>query len=217
LYIFHDDSGNLKPGARGFFCPGLLLSKKPYAAYRIIKNIRNSRNFYDELHFHKISEQRAYIYVDVINSILTLEECSFYGMIVNNENASRIILGKKEYVGVNRIVKTLMSQCSLHFPHNIEAVVFTDKKLRVRQDNFTDYIRNSSRRENFKIRIKEVISIDSKDDDLIQTCDLITGAVRIIFSSLSIESEWRNFVIENVRETLNNDEKVKVWYWEQIQ
>jgi len=216
LYIFNDDSGTLKPGSQGFFCSGLLLINNPHSSYREIRRIRNNHNFLNELHFHKISKRRALIYVDIINSIFNLEGSYFYGMLVNNENVSRNVLGRREYVGVNRVVKTLMKQCSMDFSQNTEATVFTDKKARVRQDNFTDYIRDISRRENYKIRIKEVIPLDSKDDDLIQVCDLITGAARTIFSGVNVESESRNFVLDNVRESLNNEDKVRIWNWEQV-
>ena len=139
LYIFHDDSGRLEPGKKGYFCSGLLFTKYPHKAYGVIQEIRRRYSFYDELHFHKISEKRAPIYIDVILSTLNTEGFSFYGMLVNNEKANKRILGKKEYVGVNRVVRTLMAKSAINIPEHSDAIVFTDKKSRVRQDNFLDY------------------------------------------------------------------------------
>lgn len=213
MYIFHDDSGKLQPGKKGFFCSGLLFVRYPHKAYSIIKQIRHRYSFYEELHFHKISEKRAPIYVNVILSALNSDEVSFYGMFVNNERVTKKALGRKEYIGINRVVKSLMTKSAMDISERVEAVVFTDSKSRVRQDNFLDYLKDKGTRETPKLKVKDVIPLDSKSDDLIQACDLVAGSVRDIWGNLEIRSKWRQFVLDQVLESLTKRENVRIWEW----
>lgn len=192
-FIYQDESGVV--GTTGNFVVGLLFVKERQPLYDIIKNVRTKHNYWKEFHFkevHYFSSKRSRVACEVLDLILR-EHIYFRALFVSNEKLelkyfdkdassigrlnnqqARAAKARGMFRAYNYFTKELLRENASILN---DAVVYLDKKVRMRDDNICEYLK---REINFSLRknaIKVVEPRDSQKDDLIGIADLVLGAI----------------------------------------
>ena len=192
-FIYQDESGVV--GTTGNFLVGLLFVKERKPLYEIIGKIREKHDYWKEFHFKEIfyfSSKRSRVACEVLDEILR-QHIYFRAMAISNEKlelryfdgdiSKSQDLTKKQiktaksrgmFRAYNFFTKALLLENSKILT---EAVVYLDKKVRMRDDNVFDYLKREINLSVGKTVIKTVESRDSKKDDLIGITDLILGVI----------------------------------------
>ncbi len=192
-FVYQDESGTV--GTTGYFVVGLLFVKNREPLYAIIKKIRQKHNYWKEFHFkeiHYFSSKRSRIACEVLDEILR-EHIYFRALFVSNEKLELKYFDKdmdkagnlKEHQmkaakargmfrAYNYFTKELLRE-NASILHN--AVMYLDKKVRLRDDNICGYLKREINLSLGKNAIKVVEPRDSQMDDLIGIADLVLGAV----------------------------------------
>jgi len=192
-FVYQDESGVV--GTTGKFVVGLLFVKDRAPLYEIIKNIREKHNYQREFHFKEIfyfSSKRSRIACEVLDKILR-EHIYFRALAVSNEKLElrhfddeirntkdltekqiKTAKSRGMFRAYNFFTKELLLE-NASILNN--AVVYLDKKARMRDDNICEYLRREINLSTKRNTIKVVEPRDSKKDDLIGIADLVLGAV----------------------------------------
>jgi len=192
-FVYQDESGVV--GTTGKFVVGLLFVKDRAPIYEKIKRIHEKHNYWKELHFKEIfyfSSKRSRVACEVLDEVLR-EHIYFRALAVDNDKlelehfdgglASTKDLPEKQvkmakargmFRAYNYFTKTLLCENSGILN---EAVVYLDKKVRMRPDNICEYLKREVNLSTKKSAIKVVESKDSVKDDIMGVADLVLGAV----------------------------------------
>jgi len=192
-FVYQDESGVV--GTSGYFVVGLLFVKDRNPLYEIIKEIREKHNYWKEFHFkeiHYFSSKRSRVACELLDRILR-EHIYFRALFISNEKLelryfekdmknSKLLTGKQVkqakargmFRAYNYFTKELLKE-NAGILHN--AVVYLDKKVRLRDDNICEYLKREINLSMKRQTIKVVEPRDSKRDDLIGVADLVLGAV----------------------------------------
>lgn len=192
-FIYQDESGVV--GTTGKFVVGLLFVKDRGPLYEIINKIRQKHNYWKEFHFKEIfyfSSKRSRVACEVLDEILR-EHIYFRALAVSNERLelkyfdddikkakdltekqTKVAKSRGMFRAYNYFTKELLLENSSILN---EAVVYLDKKVRMRDDNICEYIKREVNLGTKCNAIKVVEPRDSKKDDLIGIADLVLGAV----------------------------------------
>lgn len=192
-FIYQDESGVV--GTTGKFIVGLLFVKDRTPLYEIIKKVREKHNYRREFHFKEIfyfSSKRSRVACEVLDEILRqhiyfralavsnekLELRYFDGSIKNAKDLTDKQVKMAKTRGMFRAYNYFTKQLLLENASILNAaVVYLDKKVRMRDDNIFDYLKREVNLTTKRNTIKTVESRDSKKDDLIGIADLVLGAV----------------------------------------
>ncbi|MFA4989996.1 MAG: DUF3800 domain-containing protein [Candidatus Omnitrophota bacterium] len=224
-FIYQDESGVV--GTTGMFVVGLLFVKDRERLYEIIKRIRQKHNYWSEFHFkeiHYFSSKRSRLACDVLDEILR-EHIYFRALAVSNEKLElryfeddikkvkdltekQIKMAKNRgmFRAYNYFTKELLLENAdiLH-----EAVVYLDKKVRMRDDNICEYIKREINLGTKKNTIKVVEPRDSKKDDLIGIADLVLGAVN--YDLKKGQNPMKLAVVRIVKQYLGKKIRFREW------
>jgi len=192
-FIYQDESGVV--GTTGKFIVGLLFVKDRKPLYEIIKNIRQKHGYQREFHFKEIfyfSSKRSRIACDLLDEILR-QPLYFRALAVSNEklelryfdsgikNTTDLTTKQVKTAkarGMFRAYNYFTKELLLENAHILtEAVVYLDKKVRMRDDNICEYLKREINLSTKRNTIKTVEPRDSKKDDLIGIADLVLGAI----------------------------------------
>ncbi|MBI5778297.1 MAG: DUF3800 domain-containing protein [Planctomycetes bacterium] len=192
-FIYQDESGVV--GTTGNFIVGLLFVKERPPLYEIIQKTREKHKYWKELHFSEIfyfSSKRSRVACEVLDNILR-EHIYFRALAVSNEKLElKYFDGAMRKPGdlteeqVRKAKSRGMFRAYNYFTKELllenagiltEAVVYLDKKIRMRDDNICEYIKREINLATNKTAIKVVEPRDSKQDDLIGIADLVLGAI----------------------------------------
>ena len=192
-FIYQDESGVV--GTTGKFIVGLFFVKEREPLYEIIKKIRKKHNYWREFHFKEIfyfSSKRSRVACELLEEILR-QHIYFRALAVSNDKLELKyfddeIKNTKDSTG--KQIKTAkargMFRAYSYFTKELllenssilnEAVIYLDKKVRMRTVNIYDYLKREVNLGTKRNAIKTVESRDSKKDDLVGICDLVLGAI----------------------------------------
>jgi hypothetical protein len=192
-FVYQDESGVV--GTTGKFVVGLLFVKDRDIIYDKIKKIRQKHDYWKELHFKEIfyfSSKRSRVACEVLDEVLR-EHIYFRALAVDNDKLELSyfddnIKSDKElsdkqikaakargmFRAYNYFTKELLKENSSILN---EAVVYLDKKSRMRADNICEYLKREINLSTNRNAIKVVEPRDSEKDDIMGLADLILGAV----------------------------------------
>ena len=192
-FIYQDESGVV--GTTGNFVVGLLFVKERQPLYDIIKKVREKHDYWKEFHFkeiHYFSSKRSRVACEVLDLILR-EHIYFRALFVSNEklelkyfddgigNSNKLTeeqVKKAKAHGMFRAYNYFTKELLLENAGILtNAVLYLDKKVRLRDDNICDYIKREINLKTQRNAIKVVEPRDSKKDDLIGIADLVLGAI----------------------------------------
>ena len=192
-FIYQDESGVV--GTTGKFVVGLLFIKERQPLYDIIQEVRTKHGYWKEFHFSEIfyfSSKRSRVACEVLDRILR-EHIYFRALAVSNEKLElkyfdndikntkdltedqiRKAKSRGMFRAYNYFTKELLAENASILT---EAVVYLDKKIRMRDDNIFEYLKREVNFHTGKNAIKVVESKDSVKDDLMGIADLVLGAI----------------------------------------
>lgn len=224
-FVYQDESGVV--GTTGKFVVGLLFVKDRKPLYEIIKNIRQKHNYWKEFHFKEIfyfSSKRSRVACEVLDEILR-EHIYFRALAVSNEklelkyfdndikNAKdltekqiKVAKSRGIFRAYNYFTKALLLENSSILN---EAVVYLDKKVRMRDDNICEYIKREINLTIKRNAIKVVEPRDSKKDDLIGIADLVLGAVN--YDLKKGQNPMKLAVVKVVKKYIGKKIRLREW------
>lgn len=212
-FIYFDECGDTKSAP--FFLLGLLFVTNRRRCQEKIQKVRDEFHFRNEMKFMKVSGLRAVVYDEVINIFLDSPNLYFRCLVVDK----KLIDWKK--------FKNLKHEAYNFFSYEVlrrsldqieQAVIYTDAVVRKKEDQFLKEVFTL----NLEFKhdpIKHVEPIDSKDDDLLQMCDLLLGTVNneLTQNTNPFKKKLRNLVLKGLgRETFTKEfeeRKFAVWRW----
>lgn len=190
-YLFVDEAGRSRiKGALGdqpYFIVGVLLTNNPNALREAVARARAIHSFPNEIHWTKQSALRIRVYREVVAQIRKLPDWEYKDTCVPVKGFDLSYYGGREDLAYNRMVRHGID-AALRFPKitiHRELDITIDAKQRLGVDNCLQYIRERYAEMELEERDGEafvtwrpvaVRELDSKLDDLIQVCDLISGA-----------------------------------------
>ena len=192
-FIYQDESGVV--GTTGKFVVGLLFVKDRESIYEKVKKIRGKHNYWKEFHFKEIfyfSSKRSRVACELLDEVLR-EHIYFCALAVDNDKLelrhfdsdikSNKDLTKKQQKmakarGMFRAYNYFTKELLLENAGILnEAVVYLDKKSRMRSDNICEYLKREVNLGKQRNAIKVVEPRDSVKDDIMGIADLILGAI----------------------------------------
>lgn len=214
-------------GTTGKFVVGLLFVKDRQPLYEIINKIRKKHNYWKEFHFKEIfyfSSKRSRIACEVLDEILR-QHIYFRALAISNEKLELRyfddgIKNTKELT--EKQVKTAKSR-GMFRAYNFftkalllenagilnEAVVYLDKKVRMRDDNICEYLKREINLSTKRNTIKVVEPRDSKKDDLIGITDLVLGAVN--YDLKKGQDPMKLAVVKVVKQYIGKKIRLREW------
>jgi len=224
-FIYQDESGNV--GTKGKFLVGLLFTKERDSLYEKIQSIRREHNYWREFHFSEIrgsSYKRSRVACEVLAKILR-ERIRFRALCIDNNKLKLEFfepkvkdiskLGKKHakltknkgmYRAYNYFTKRLLLENAGSLN---EAVVYLDKKVRMRADNILEYLKREVNLATGRGAIKVVESRDSKKDDLVGIADLVLGSIN--YRMKKGKNPMKKAVVKVVEQYLGTKVRFRNW------
>lgn len=142
---------------------------------KLISQSRINNSCFHEMHFKSMSKKRYNLYLEVLKH--ALDYSKFYCGVIDKAQLNTEWFGKKDYITLNYFTKKVVARFA---NPGMNGVLYLDQKARERKDNGLDYL---LREVNFEkpYALKKVEAIDSKANEFIQVCDLLTGLSRLAF------------------------------------
>ncbi len=215
-YIFQDESG--QPNDE-FFFNGIIIKNKNTLPllYEIINETRLQYNFYDELHFQKMSHKRCCVYYQIIERALTEAKFKQSTIIVCKKHLDMKYFSNKEHLAYNFFTYLLIYHNIKYLRGNI--YIYPDYKNRVLEDNFIDYLKDRLNSEaiinKHRYFVKAVEPRSSENEEMIQLNDLIIGAIRQKYIPSS--GKWKKTLSDKIFQIRNSTwhykDKINIWDW----
>jgi hypothetical protein len=224
-FIYQDESGVV--GTTGNFVVGLLFIKDRQPLYDIINRIRKKHDYWKEFHFKEIfyfSSKRSRVACEVLDEILR-EHIYFRSLAVSNEKLelkyfddgikkttdftekqAKVAKSRGMFRAYNYFTKELLLENASILN---EAVVYLDKKVRMRDDNICEYLKREINLGTRRNAIKVVEPRDSKKDDLIGIADLVLGAVN--YNLKKGQNPMKLAVVKVVKQYIGKKIRFREW------
>ncbi|MGA2759508.1 MAG: DUF3800 domain-containing protein, partial [Candidatus Cybelea sp.] len=192
-YLYVDEAGRSR--LRGtlsreqpYFIVGVLMTNDPNALRGAIARARAAFHFPHELHWTKQGNLRNQVYERVVAEVRKVNQWAYKATCIPVENFDLSYYGNREDRAYNRMVRMGIEMALFRYPRipiREDFDITIDMKQRLAADNCIEYIRQQCEgpeiigrngEEFLKFRSVEVREVDSKTSDLVQLCDLFSGA-----------------------------------------
>ena len=189
-YAFIDEAGRscvtgkLKD-RQPYFIVGVLLTNRPDDLLAAIRGVRESQRFFHEIHWTKQGSTRVAAYRAVAEAVRRVGGWEYKATRFLSRAVDLRYFSGLEHLAYNRFVRMAVDS-ALKYPKIAvyDDLDFTiDQKSRVNYDNFLEYISFQfgtvlrMDEETITLRDVTVRESDSKTNDLLQLCDLFSGAL----------------------------------------
>lgn len=174
-FCFLDESGSLNNPQDSFFTIGFIKCSQPYYLQSKILYERQKRNFFDEMHFNKLSKNNIDFAKFAIDSLLATRSLCFYSYSLDKKGDyfDREFAGDpwKAYEDIS--IRVLESS----IPENEILIVLADYITTPRHVRFEVNVKRKINEKLKRLAIAGVCRFNSKSNDLLQLSDLIVGAI----------------------------------------
>jgi hypothetical protein len=170
-----------------------LMTNDPEALLQAVREVRKSHFYNNELHWTKQSNLRVRVYSDVAKKIRAVGDWEYKATCISAREFNLDYYDGREDLAYNRMVRHGID-AAMRFPkidiHDALDITI-DTKQRLQVDNCISYLREhyegpfiNDDDGNLNYRPVEVREIDSKAHDLVQVCDLISGAKHSLLAGI---------------------------------
>ncbi len=188
-YVYVDEAGRSRVNGgdknrrQPYFIVGALLTNDPAELLRAVREARAMHNFTNEIHWTKQSDLRARVYRDVARRIRVAGGWEFRATRFEARAVNLASFGGKPHLAYNRFVRIAIDG-ALRFSRIAVYAgldITIDAKQRLHEDDFLQCLRahydtTSSPDGTPRRGLVTIREIASKDHDLVQLCDLLSGA-----------------------------------------
>jgi hypothetical protein len=208
MFIFEDESGTASE--QQVLVIGLVVTPDPIGLLNMVEGCRVKHQLKDELHFWKHSPRKLPLYHDVIEGLWQYD-VSYHAIVVYKSLVDRSYFGYDKYLLVNHFTKLLVLSV---VKENMQATLCLD--ARERQEHMVTAL---AAEVNALVRnaIKTVVSEDSKQNQMIQIADLLTGVVHHCYEPPKHGSSQRKELFCRAHLArlflLEQEGKVHIWRW----
>ncbi|KPJ56026.1 hypothetical protein AMJ49_05895 [Parcubacteria bacterium DG_74_2] len=174
-FCFLDESGSLSNPKDPFFTVGFIKCSQPYYLQSKILYERQKRNFFDEMHFNKLSKNNIDFAKFALDSLFATRSLWFhsYSLDKQGDYFNHEFSGNPWQAYEDISIRVLESA----IPDNEILIVLADYITTPRNIRFEVNVKRRIN-ENFKrLAIAGVCRFDSRSNDLLQVADLIVGAI----------------------------------------
>jgi hypothetical protein len=188
-YVYVDEAGRSRVNGgdkhqrQPYFIVGVLLTSDPAALLRAVGEARTAHHFTNEIHWTKQSDLRARVYREVARKIRAVDGWEFRAARFEASAVDLRAFRGRPHLAYNHFVQLAIDvalRCSrivLHPGLNITI----DAKQRLHQDDFLHglharYDATSAPNGVARTGLVAVREIASDEHDLVQVCDLLSGA-----------------------------------------
>lgn len=192
-YDFFDESGT--DGKSKFLALGLIEVKDIVNFHKVLDGVRDNHRYRNEIKFEKVSNLRAAIAKEWIDEFFGFREVKFHCLVTEKQKAGIPLINLKKWSRFKIYTKQFLDKC------------LREKKVRFYFDTY-----NKAQDRQFKEYLlthvkglENIQSINSKDYDVLQICDLLLGAVRASFEK-TITSAYKKEIIRHIQKKLSIEE-----------
>lgn len=174
-FCFLDESGSLSNPGDPFFTIGFIKCSQPYFLQNKILHARQKRNFFDEMHFNKLSKNNIDFAKFAIDSLFDTRSLSFssYSLDKQGDYFSRKF-GTNPWQAYEDISIRVIESA---IPDNEILIVLADHITTPGDIRFEVNVKRKINEKLKRLAIAGVCRFDSKSNDLLQISDLIIGAI----------------------------------------
>lgn len=174
-FCFLDESGSLNNPKDPFFTVGLIKCSQPYYLQSKILYERQKRNFFDEMHFNKLSKKNIDFAKFAVDSLLATRSLWFhsYSLDKQGDYFNRKFTGDPWQAYEDISIRVLESA----IPDNEILIVLADYITTPRHIRFEINIKRGINEKLKRLAIAGVCRFNSKSNDLLQIADLMVGAI----------------------------------------
>ncbi len=174
-FCFLDESGSLNNPKDPFFTVGFIKCSQPYYLQSKILHERQKRNFFDEMHFNKLSKNNIDFAKFAVDSLFATRSLWFYSYSLDKQGDyfNREFSGDpwQAYEGIS--IRVLESA----IPDNEILIVLADYITTPKIIRFEVNVKRKINEKLKRLAIAGVCRFNSKSNDLLQVSDLIVGAI----------------------------------------
>lgn len=169
---FLDESGVVAQDR--YFAVGVLSIQHSSIVSREVRKLRERRTWFDEFHFSGVSSQSLAIHAALIDALAADDSWNFRLCLADRHELDVAAVLGSRFLAYERIA----AQC-LHgvFDGAGQAVVVADEYVTPDSIDFENDVRRVVNRRVQANAIAGVVRISSHGHDLLQVCDVLTGAV----------------------------------------
>lgn len=174
-FCFLDESGSLNDPKDPFFTVGLIKCSQPYYLQRKISYERQKRNFFDEMHFNKLSKNNIDFAKFAVDSLLATRSLWFNSYSLDKKGSYfRRNFGGNPWQAYEDISIRVLESA---IPDNEILIVLADYITTPGNVRFEINVKRKINEKLKRLAIAGVCRFDSKSNDLLQVADLIVGAI----------------------------------------
>lgn len=213
-YIFGDESGDFK--TKPYFAIGLVRTVDVVFFEDKIKELRQRFDFRFEIKYSSTNRLKIPLCKALIDLFFEFPAIQFRSIVKSNLvydlsyfKGSKLGIPVKD-LAYNRTYREVIEN---NITEGERVIVYIDKKSRVRADNLLEYLKKQIP------QVKDVQPRDSKDLELLQLADLLTGSIYgdLTGNNHPVKRELISYIlgylpISNFKEKMATP-KFNVWHW----
>jgi hypothetical protein len=213
-YIFGDESGDFK--TKPYFAIGLLRTAEMAFFEREIKKLRRRFSFQFEVKYSSTNRLKVPFCKALIDLFFKSPTLQFRSIVKSNLIYDLSYLkGSNLDIPVKDLAynKTYCEVIENNVMNDERVIVYIDRKSRVKADNLLEYLRKQIP------QIRDVQPRDSKDLELLQLADLLTGSIYgdLTGNNHPVKRELISYIlkqlpVDSFREKMTTS-KFNVWHW----
>ncbi|HUV05488.1 MAG TPA: DUF3800 domain-containing protein [Armatimonadota bacterium] len=171
-FIYSDESGVDRKSR--YFVIGMLILEDRRELLDFVSDLRMRHGFVKEFHWHEMSNTRFRCYAEILQEVWspTVRYCCI--CVDKRKVDVDSYFGGKRYLMYNYFTRLLFTK---RLQSGLQAVCFIDFKNRERRDNGLNYLMTYVNKD-LPQCLKHLQPLHSHQDDCMQVCDIITGAIR---------------------------------------
>ena len=208
-FCFLDESGSLNNPKDSFFTIGFIKCSQPYYLQSKILYERQKRNFFDEMHFNKLSRNNIDFVKFALDSLFNTRSLWFYSYSLDKQGEyfSREFAGDpwKAYEDIS--IRVLESA----IPENEILIVLADYITTPGNIRFEVNVKREINEKLKRLAIAGVCRFNSKSNDLLQIADLIVGAInydlKLSTNMILIGDKYKRRFLEYFKEMIGLKDK----------
>src|SRR3989338_7342177 len=174
-FCFLDETGTLSDQKEQYFTVGILKISQPYYLQSKLFFERSKIRFYDEVKFNKLSKNNIAFAKTVIDALFETKSISFYSYSISTKSDYYLKnFDKNPWLAYEQITLKLLDVALAS--HEI-IVLIADYVTTPKNIRFEVSVKKNFNAKKKRLALAGVCRFDSKSNDLLQTTDLLIGAI----------------------------------------